>query len=312
MFFFHEDLDMAMQRTMRFGLVSAALLMWTGATQAQEYETKVVARDLLRPTGIAADSAKKIYFTQLPTPGINGAKGGKNTVSVLNSRNGKVIDLVTGEPEPTNLSVDFFGEVYWTCKTAGVINSLNRKGKVETVLRGLDKPSGISVYPLGVFLLYTEVPTPGVRGSDGGRNTVSIALVNGSLDSPIDSGDPEPTDVAVALNGDVYWTCSSAGVIVRKSGDSTAVILRDLERPTGIALDHAGNLYFTEVPTPGVNGANGGRNAVYKYNLKAKSLIAIDEGDPEPTDITALSDGTVYWTCSSAGVIVEAKLKPKR
>lgn len=303
---------MAMQRTTRLGLVSAALLVWTGATQAQEYETEVVARDLLRPTGIAADSAKKIYFTQLPTPGITGTKGGKNTVAVLNARTGKIVDLVNGEPEPTNLSVDFFGGVYWTCKSAGVINRLNRKGKVETVLRGLEKPSGISVYPLGVFLFFTEVPTPGVGGADGGRNAVSIALANGSFDFPIDSGDPEPTDVAVALDGDVYWTCSSAGVIVRKSGACTDVILRDLERPTGIALDHVGNLYFTEVPTPGLSGANGGKNAVYKYNLKTKSLIAIDEGDPEPTDVTALSDGTVYWTCTSAGVIVQAKLKPKR
>jgi len=294
-----------------FGVIAAAVLSLPGVAAAQEYETKVVARNLKKPTGIAASDRNTIYFTQLPTPGVNEANGGTNTVSVLNARNGRTRDLVVGEPEPSGLAVDFFGEVYWTCKSAGVINTFDRDGDVETIYRGLDKPAGIAAYPYGFFLFFTEVPTPGVSGANGGRNAVSIALAAGGLKLPIDTGDPEPTDVVVALNGDVYWTCSSAGVIVRQSGGTTEVMLRDLDRPTGIALDHVGNLYFTEVPTPGVSGANGGSNAVYKYDLKKKKLTVIDEGDPDPTDVTALSDGTVYWTCTSAGVIVEAKLKPK-
>jgi hypothetical protein len=32
--------------------------------------------------------------------------------------------------------------------------------------------------------------------------------------SIVNFGDPEPTDVAVGRNGHIYWTCSSAGVIV--------------------------------------------------------------------------------------------------
>ena len=299
-----------MVRTMLVGVVAALGL--SGVAAAQEYDTKVVARNLKKPTGIAACDRNTIYFTQLPTPGVGGRNGGTNTVSVLNARNGRTRDLVNGEPEPTGLAVDFFGEVYWTCKSAGVINTLDQHGGVETLYRGLDKPTGIAAYPLGFFLFFTEVPTPGVGGGSGGRNAVSVALAAGGLHLPINTGDPEPTDVVVALNGDVYWTCSSAGVIVRKSGGTNTVILRDLARPTGIALDHVGNLYFTEVPTPGVSGANGGSNAVYKYDLKRKTLTAIHEGDPEPTDVTALADGTVYWTCTSAGVIVEAKPRPRR
>jgi hypothetical protein len=33
----------------------------------------------------------------------------------------------------------------------------------------------------------------------------------------------------------------------------------------------------------------------------------IHEGDPEPTDVAVARNGNVYWTCTSAGVIVEAK-----
>jgi hypothetical protein len=43
------------------------------------------------------------------------------------------------------------------------------------------------------------------------------------------AGDPEPTDVAVARNGNVYWTCTSAGVIVepRRRGARWAEALPD-------------------------------------------------------------------------------------
>jgi hypothetical protein len=110
----------------------------------------------------------------------------------------------------------------------------------------------------------------------------------------------------------VYRTCTTAGVIVRWFEGEAEVILRDLNKPTGIALDHVGNLYFTEVPTPGVSGANGGSNAVYKYDLLTQKVKLIDSGDPQSNDVTALPDGTVYWTCTSAAVIVEAKPTRRR
>jgi streptogramin lyase len=126
----------------------------------------------------------------------------------------------------------------------------------------------------------------------------------------LDAGDPQPTDVAVDLFGNVYWTCTSAGVIVRLSGGTVDVIARDLDKPYGLATDYLGNLYFTEVPTPGKSGANGGSNKVSKLNLATGKITVIDAGDPDPIDVTAHPDGTVYWTCRSAGVIVEAT--PKR
>ena len=64
---------------------------------------------------------------------------------------------------------------------------------------------------------------------------------------------------------------------------------------------------FTEVPTPGVPGTAGGRNKVRALDLSSGRLRSIHEGDPEPTDVAVARNGNVYWTCTSAGVIVEAK-----
>lgn len=301
-------------RFIRAMFAAAVFTTAVGSASAQEFKTQVVARDLSRPTGISVSLTGRVYFTELPTPGVGGGNGGTNTVNVLNPNNGKVKNLTTGEPEPTNLAVNLFGDVYWTCKSAGVILSLEKgKGEAKLVTSELNKPSGMAAYPLGLALYFTEVPTPGVSGANGGKNAVYAFLEGVNREFLLDEGDPQPSDVAVDLFGNVYWTCTSAGVIVKLSGGTTEVIARDLDKPTGLATDYRGNLYFTEVPTPGVSGANGGTNKVSMLKLSTGAITVIDKGDPDPIDVTVAPFGTtVYWTCRSAGVIVEATRKPSR
>ena len=43
------------------------------------------------------------------------------------------------------------------------------------------------------------------------------------------------------------------------------------------------------------------------YDLRNAQLSLIHLGYPQPTDIAVSDDGKVYWTCTSAGVIVEAR-----
>ncbi len=300
-------------RRVRFLTAAVLLAAVVGSGSAQEYTTKVVARDLKRPTGVAVSLSGKVYFTELPTPGVSGPNGGKNTVNVLNPNSGKVKTLTTGEPEPTNLATNFFGDVYWTCKSAGVILSLDGgKGDPKLVTGELNKPSGMAAYPFGVLQFFTEVPTPGVSGANGGKNAVYAFVEGIDREFLLDDGDPQPSDVAVDLLGNVYWTCTSAGVIVKLAAGKTEVIARNLSKPYGIATDYRGNLFFTEVPTPGVSGANGGKNKVSMLKLSSGAVTVIDEGDPDPIDVTVAPFGTsVYWTCRSAGVIVEATPKKK-
>ena len=44
-----------------------------------------------------------------------------------------------------------------------------------------------------------------------------------------------------------------------------------------------------------------------RLDLTSKRIAVIHRGDPEPTDVAVARNGNVYWTCSSAGVIVEAR-----
>ena len=265
-------------------------------------ETRVVGRGLNRPTGIVAGDDGTLYFTEIPMPGVG---GGANGVSALDVASGEVVLLHQGEPEPTNIAIGRDGSLYWTCKSAGVILERAPDGEIAPLLTDLEQPSGISVDRLG-DIWFTQLPTPGVPGSLGGTNTVN--RYDGTSIEQITLGEPEPTDIVVGPDGDAYWTCRSAGVILHRTrAGEVGVLLGGLEQPVGIALDRDGDtLYFTEVPTPGLPGSMGGRNRVTALDLEKGRRSLINFGDPQPTDITVGPDGTLYWTCTSAGVIVEA------
>ncbi len=282
-------------------LAVAALLPLSA--DAQSYRFSVVASGLTRPVGIAVEGSEELYFTEVPNPGVPGAGNG---VSHLDLETRVITRISNGEPEPTNLAISREGDVYWTCKSAGVIlRHLETSGMTELVVGGLQEPSGISVGRSGA-VYFTEIPTPGLPGPAGGLNTVSVLRGNNKM--VISMGEPEPTDVVVARNGDLYWTCKTAGVILRRSQGVTSVFKAGLESPSGIAIDHRDEvLYFSEVPTPGVAGRDGGRNAVRAIHIASGEMGTIHLGDPEPTDVAVARNGNVYWTCTSAGVIVEAK-----
>jgi hypothetical protein len=296
-----------MKLLLQRALLGSLLALSTAVASAKEAFTfKVVASGLNRPTGIVSAGPNRLFFTEIPTPGVG---GGLNGVKELQLKKGTIRTLHQGEPEPVNLTIDHCGILYWTCKSAGVIlESATYPGATAApLLTGLAKPSGIAISRSGQ-VYFTEVPTPGVAG---GQNRVSVVDTD-SAEAPvvIHQGEPEPVDIAVTQCGDLYWTCKSAGVILHQDEDGMAApLLTGLNNPVGIALSRSGRLlYWTEVPTPGVSGANGGANKVWEYNLKTGKKTLIHSGDPEPTDITVAPDGTLYWTCTSAGVIVEGRI----
>jgi streptogramin lyase len=295
---------------MRTTFAFAAVAVLACSAVAQSYRTDVVVRGLERPTGITvagSGHSTTLYITQLPTPGVGGTMGGRNTVDSILLASGRVRNLTMGEPEPTNLAIGN-GNLYWTCRSAGVI--LRRSfftGRVSPFLTGLQKPTGIAVGEVGE-VYFTQVPTPGVPGSAGGTNTVDVSILGRTFN--LTRGEPEPTDIVAAEDGSVYWTCKSAGVILERDRFGSVTVLQSgLESPTGITLDCSGRyLFWTEVPTPGVPGTMGGRNRVVRLDLHTGAVVVVDAGDPEPTDITVSRRGDLYWTCSSAGVIVRARM----
>jgi len=281
--------------TLLFVLVASV----ASSASADQYSLSVVASGLHSPTGVTVEGSEVLYFTQVPTPGV---PGGSNNVARLDLETGEVTILHMGEPEPRNITQDRNGNLYWTCTSAGVILTQDEDGNTSQLLTGLQHPVGIAVAKRGT-LYFTEVPTPGVGG---GANRV--VAFDGSNLHTVSMGEPEPVDVAVARNGDLYWTCRTAGVILKHSNGVTTPFLTGLDEPVGIAIDHKGaNLYFTEVPTPGVPDSAGGRNKVWRVNLATGARTIVNEGDPEPTDVAVARNGNVYWTCTVAGVIVEAR-----
>lgn len=285
------------------GVVSLGLvgLLLPLSVQAADYTTRVIARNLSKPTGIAVARNKTIYFTQVPTPGVT---GGNNSVAELDLTSGDITILHQGEPEPVNITLDREENLYWSCKSAGVILTQDENGNTSPLLTGLNKPSGISVDRRG-NVYFTEVPQPGVPGGNNG-----VAVFDGVNKIVLHTGEPEPTDIVISRHGSLYWTCKSAGVILEQTSGVTNVLVSDLNKPSGIALSKNGRkLYFTEVPTPGVPGSAGGQNTVKVLDLRTKEIKVIDAGDPEPTDVAVAHNGNVYWTCTSAGVIIEAQLQ---
>ena len=299
--FFHMEATMRSwigQGVFSLGIMSTFLVP---TAQAGDYTFRVIAKNLSRPLGIAVSGSAMLYFTQVPTPGV---AGGTNSVAELDLENGAITILHQGEPEPTNIVVDREENLYWTCKSAGVILKQNEAGVTTPILTKLNKPSGIAVDRRG-NIYFTEVPTPGVPGRKNG-----VSVFDGTTKTVLHTGEPEPTDIVVSRHGELYWTCKSAGVILEQTGGVTSVLVNGLNKPTGIALSKNGRkLYFTEVPTPGVPGTRGGKNTVKVLNLRTKEIRVIHAGDPEPTDVAVARNGDVYWTCTSAGVIIEAKLQ---
>lgn len=286
-------------------VLSFAWVSLVSLAGAQVYTKQPILMGLDQPRGIAVASNGDLYFTEVPTPGVAGPMGGMNRVSKVDAQTGTISVIETGMPEPLNLAIHGT-DVFWTCRTAGVIFQRTATSN-QIYMQGLNRPTGIYATSDAVYV--TQVPTPGVPGSQGGTNTVD-RIASGNMMN-LSMGEPEPADVVVAPNGDAYWTCRTAGVILKRDGATgmKSMVARGLEFPTGLAMDNAGVLYFTDVPTPGVFGTNGGRNKVWRLDPATKVFTLISIGEPEPTDVTVSADGSsVYWTCTTAGVIFRADL----
>lgn len=171
----------------------------------------------------------------------------------------------------------------------------------EVAVRNLRAPTGILV-AADRDVYFTEVPEPGTMG---GANAVSLKDAGTGQIVRVSTGEPEPVNLAMdPSTGAIYWTCRSAGVILRRLGGQITVVRRGLEQPSGISAPGNGRLYITQLPTPGVSGANGGRNTVDSIDLATGVLRNLTTGEPEPYDIVADAAGNAWWTCRSAGVIL--------
>ena len=198
-----------------FAANHAGRLYWVDAssgalmTQGSTDQSPVVlhAGGMLPATTLAVDAADKVYIA-----GSAPSSSGVAAVLVLGGTMSAIPD--SGGPEKTALAAGTSGDLYWTSGSAGLIYHRSPDGQGSVILSGLNAPKSLSLDPGGNILYFTEVPTPGVAGSAGGRNTVNALDLATRTRTVIHSGDPQPTGVVVAPNGNVYWTSTSRGVVM--------------------------------------------------------------------------------------------------
>jgi hypothetical protein len=114
---------------------------------------------------------------------------------------------------------------------------------VRVVASGLQHPTGIVALGDNI-LFFSQVPTPGVPGTMGGSNSVDALFVPTGETLNIETGNPQPENLALDRRGRLYWTCKSAGVILMTDYRHGIIpLLTGLDHPNGIALDRWNNVY---------------------------------------------------------------------
>ena len=166
------------------------------------------AGGMLPATTLAVDAADRVYVAGSAATGASGVAA----VLVMGGAIASIPD--PSGPEKTTLVAGISGDLYWTSNRNGLIYHRAPNGSGQVVVSGLNAPQGLALDAAENILYFTEVPTPGVAGSAGGRNTVNSLDLTSLKRTVIHSGDPQPTGVAVAPNGNVYWTSTSRGAVM--------------------------------------------------------------------------------------------------
>ena len=146
------------------------------------------------------------------------------------------------------------GTLYFASQYSTALRKVNTEGVVETVPTvgepdSFNAPKAVAATSAGV--LYVATYTGVQRANPDGTFTV----IAGGGRKPADEGGPAtgvqmfPDDLAVAEDGTVYVAENTykSGYVYRITPDGLiATVARDLAEPSGIAVDGAGNVYFTD------------------------------------------------------------------
>ena len=164
---------------------------------------------ILPATTIAVDAEDRVYIA-----GAAPTLTGSDVAAVFVMGNLSSTTPDSGGPAKTALAAASTGDLYWTSNQDGVIYHRAKNGAGNVVVSGLNHPQAIALDPSEDILYFTEVPTPGVSGEAGGLNTVNALDLATLKRTVIHQGDPQPAGIAVAANGNIYWTSASRGLVM--------------------------------------------------------------------------------------------------
>ena len=262
------------------------------------YTYRVAASGLTSPSSLALAGDGSLVLAQKPAAPLDAS------LAKLDLKTGQMTQLGTGPAVLSGFAANRAGRLYWVDGSKGSLMTQDSRNGAPTVLHAGGILPATTIAVDAEDRVYIAGATPTFTGSD-----VAAVFVMGNTASTIpDSGGPVKTALAAASTGDLYWTSNQDGVIYHRAKNGSGnVVVSGLNHPQAIALDPAEDiLYFTEVPTPGVSGDTGGRNTVNAIDLATLKRTVIHQGDPQPAGIAVASNGNIYWTSASRGLVMVA------
>lgn len=127
--------------------------------------------------------------------------------------------------------------------------------------------------------------------ADGGRVPQIDAL---APHTALATGLDRPRGVAIAANGAVYFTDEQRGLVYEiPAGGAPRVLLQNLKRPRGLAVEDAGHLLLVVERFARHGGPAG---ALVRVDTASASATVIGSGLRRPRGVTRAADGSIYVT----------------
>ena len=259
---------------------------------------RVVASGLTKPTSLALAGDDSLILAQAPAAPLDAS------LAKLDLKSGQLTLVGTGSASVSGFTANRSGRLYWMDGATGSLLTQDSRNGAHTTLQ-----SG-GILPAASIATDAEnrVYIAGAGTALTGGSASSVFVMGNTFSTIPDAGGPAKTAFSATSSGDLYWTSNQAGVIYHRAKDGGGnAVLSGLNHPQAIALDPSEEiLYFTEVPTPGVAGEAGGLNTVNALDLATMTRTVIHKGDPEPAGIAVASNGNIYWTSASRGLVMVA------
>lgn len=230
------------------------------------------AARLFRPSGVAVDRARNVYFTDTQNHRVRVVR--PNGLVETLAGNGEAGFRGDGGPardaqvnRPTGIITDAFDNVYFTdagnhrvrvISPSGVIRTAAGNGRPEFSLDGLLPAQAGLFHPAGLAL-----DAEGrIYIAEAGGHRIRRFLPGGRMETVAGSG------------------------IRGSSATASDPLLAMLNAPAGIAVDSQNNLYI----------ADRGNNAIRKVELGTGRWSTLATGLQAPEGVVAASDGSLYFT----------------
>jgi len=192
-----------------------------------------------------------------------------------------------------------------TLPSAASISPVPDRGKLTTVVMGLDQPEGVAVDRTGAVY----IADAGGAGGPYADGRVVKVRAGGGKPTIVATGLPVAAGVAVDSKGTVYLAIPEINSVVKvpvSGGKPTIVVTDVLYAPDGVAMDRTGAVYISEFTGRVIKvPAGGGKPIIVVTGLDHPEAVAVDStGTVYIADIGPLSEGN-SGTASTNGRVVK-------